>query len=141
MKFKPLVDKLFWIITVPTILLLLPLTLISFFSPMALIITATVDLLTVYLLISPLFGYAELRESSLFIKYGIILKKEIPYSKIRDVQKDRKFYSESMMSLKNAFEHINIKYNSFDVTTISVINNDGFILELNKRCCKNSSNA
>jgi hypothetical protein len=41
-----------------------------------------------------------------------------------------------MVSLKNAIEHVNIKYNSFDVTTVSVVDNDGFIEELKERCKK-----
>ena len=86
-----------------------------------------------YFFVSPLFGYVELRENSMLIKYGFILKKEIPYSKIRSVTKARKFYSDSMMSLKNSFDHVNIKYNTFDVTCVSVVDNDSFINELSKR--------
>ena len=52
----------------------------------------------------------------------------------KGIVKERKFYAESMMSLKNAFEHINIKYNAFDVTTVSVVDNDGFIKML-QACC------
>ena len=37
------------------------------------------------------------------------------------------------MDLKNAIEHINIKYNKFDMVTVSVVENDDFVLELNKR--------
>jgi len=132
-KFKPLIDKLYFIILIPTILLLGAATVISTFEPVALFITIPVDLTVIYFIISPLFGYAELRENSVYIKYGFILKKEIPYNKIRGVVKERKFYSESMMSLKNSFEHVNIKYNAFDVTTVSVVNNDDFIGELNER--------
>jgi hypothetical protein len=61
------------------------------------------------------------------------MTREIPYSKIRGFVKERKFYSESMTSLKNALEHVNIKYNSFDVVTVSVTDNDDFIGELNLR--------
>ena len=53
---------------------------------------------------------------------------------LRAVEKGRGFYSESMMALKNSFEHVNIKYNSFDLTTVSVDKNDDFILELSNRC-------
>ena len=135
-RFKPLVDKLFFIIFIPTALLMVALTIFACFEPIALLIMLPADLLTFYFLLSPLFGYVELRESSLFIKYGLILKRDIPYDKIRGVEKVRKFYSESMMSLKNSFEHVNIKYNSFDVTAVSVVENDNFIKELNERCCK-----
>ena len=119
----------YFIIFIPTALLLIAVTVLSAFSPTALIITVPVDLFVLYFFISPLFGYVELREGSLFIKYGFFLKKEIPYAKIRGAVKGRKFYSESMMSLKNSFEHVNVKYNSFDVTTVSVVENDAFISE------------
>jgi hypothetical protein len=38
-----------------------------------------------------------------------------------------------MLSLKNALEHVNIKYNNFDIVSVSVVDNDGFIEELNTR--------
>ena len=38
-----------------------------------------------------------------------------------------------MMSLKNALEHVNIKYNAFDVTTVSVVGNRDLIKEINER--------
>ena len=135
-RYKPLVDKLFFIIFIPTAFLMVGLTIFACFEPIALLIMLPSDLLTFYFLLSPLFGYVELRESSLFIKYGLILKREIPYDKVRGAEKVRKFYSESMMSLKNSFEHVNIKYNSFDVTSVSVVENDNFIEELNERRCK-----
>ena len=140
-RFKPLIDKLFWIIFTPVLVLMAIVTTIVFIYPelAAIIITLGVDFILLYFFISPLFGYVELRESSLFIKYGFIIKREIPYGKIRSIQKERKFYSESMMSLKNAIEHINIKYNSFDVTTISVVNNDVFIEMLKARISNHNS--
>ena len=132
-KYKPLVDKLFWIISVPTILLVIGAIIISIYHAIALIIMSAVAAFVLYFFVSPLFGYVELRENSMLIKYGFILKKEIPYSKIRSVTKARKFYSDSMMSLKNSFDHVNIKYNTFDVTCVSVVDNDSFINELSKR--------
>ena len=132
-RYKPLVDKLFWIISVPTILLVIGAIIISIYHAIALIIMSAVAAFVLYFFVSPLFGYVELRENSMFIKYGFILKKEIPYSKIRSVTKARKFYSDSMMSLKNSFDHVNIKYNTFDVTCVSVVDNDSFINELSKR--------
>ena len=106
----------------------------AIFDPGALWIMIPTTLMVIYFLVAPLFGYVELREDGLFIKYGFFMKKEIPYERIRSVEKDRRWYSESMMSLKSALEHVNIKYNSFDVTTVSVEDNDGFIRELNNRC-------
>ena len=134
-KYKALVDKLYFLFLVPTLILIAAMSVIACLSPapLPIIITVAVDLTVIYLLISPLFGYAQIRENSLLIKYGLIIKKEIPYSKIRGAAKERKFYSDSMLSLKNAFEHINIRYNAFDVTTVSVIDNDEFLEELNHK--------
>ena len=134
MRFYPLFDKLFWIIAVPTSLLLLAATVIpAIFDLTILFLMLPLDLFTLYFIVSPLFGYVELREETLFIQFGLFMKKEIPYTRIRGVTKERKWYSESMMSLKNAMEHVNIRYGSFDVVTVSVKDNDSFIEELNKR--------
>ena len=108
-------------------------TALSVFAPLALLIMILVDIFTFYFLISTLFGYVELREKSVFIKFGFLLKKEIPYDKIRGTVKERRFYSDSMRSLKNAIEHVNIKYNSFDVVTVSVMDNDKLIEEIERR--------
>lgn len=132
-RFKPLVDRLFFIIFIPTLVLLIGVTVLACFEPTALLIVLPVDLFCLYFFISPLFGYVELREEAVFIKYGLILKREIAYGRIRAVEKDRKFFSESMMSLKNSFEHLNLKYNSFDVTAVSVVDNDGFLNALQER--------
>ena len=131
-RFKPLFDKLYFILLIPTAVLLLAATVLIFVfpEPAAVVIIAVVDLFVAYFFVSPLFGYVELRESSVFIKYGFLLRKEIPYDKIRGAVKVRKFYSDSMMSLKNSFEHINIKYNTFDITSVSVMDNDELIKAL-----------
>ena len=71
-KYKPLVDKLFWIITIPTAILLIAMTVVAAFEPVVLLIMIPTDIFTFYFLISPLFGYVELREKTLFIKYGFI---------------------------------------------------------------------
>ena len=99
-KFKPLLDRLYWSIVIAMSALMIPLTVVSFCHPIALIITVSVDLFVLFFLVSPLFGYVELRQESVFIKFGFILKREIPYEKIRGLKKDRKFYSDSMLSLK-----------------------------------------
>ena len=132
-RFKPLFDKLFFIIWIPTSIIMIAMTVVFAFVPVALLIMIGVDLFTFYFLVSSIFGYVELREDTLFIKFGFILKQEIPYSKIRGVVKERRVYSESMLSLKNALEHVNIKYNRYDVVTVSVEGNDEFIKELNTR--------
>ena len=120
-------------IWVPTVLLLIAATIITCFDIIPLLLMLSVDVFTLYFLVSPLVGYVELRPDTMFIKYGFILKREIPYAKIREIKKERKLYSESMLSLKNAIEQVNIKYNSFDVTTVSVTDNDEFIIDLNAR--------
>ena len=133
LKYKPKIDALFFIIFIPTNILLISGVVLASFAPTSLFVMLPVFLFSNYFFISPLFGYVELRESTLFIKYGLFMKKEIPYSKIRAVEKERKWYSETMMSLKNSFEHVNVKYNSFDVTAVSVKDNEGFITAVNDK--------
>lgn len=135
-RYKPLVDKLFFAIWIPTSLLMIAVTVVSAFTPISLFIMITVDVFTFYFLVSSLVGYVELRENTLFAKFGFIIKREIPYGKIRGLVKERKAYSESMLSLKNSMEHINVKYNTYDVITVSVVNNDDFIKELERRIAK-----
>lgn len=132
-KFRPLFDKLFWWTLIPTAIIMIAMTVVSTFAPITLLITIPVDIFAAYFFVSPFFGYAELRERSVYIKFGFLLKKEIPYCKIRKLQKDRKFYSESIVSLKNALDHVNIRYNNYDVATVSVVDMDSFIEELNCR--------
>ena len=132
-KFRPLVDKIFIISEIVCLLCLVAMTLLAGRSLVAIIIVFLVDAAVLYLLISHFFGYVELREETLFIKYGIFLKKEIAYKDIRKITKERKLYSDATVSLKCAVEHINIKYNSFDVTAVSVVGNDELIAELNAR--------
>ena len=136
-KYKPKVDKLFYLVMIPTMIIVLaPVIICGILVPTALFITVPILLFTTYFLITTLFGYAELRESSLYIKYGFIMSKEIPYDKIRGVEKERSIISTSTLSIKNALDHVNIKYNKFDVTTVSIDDDDDFINELNKRCGK-----
>jgi hypothetical protein len=136
-KYKPKLDKLFFLIFIPTSILMILLTLIlAFDEPSVLFFMIPVDILVFYFLISPLCGYVELFENAVFIKFGFFLSREIPYSKILTVEKARKFYSDSMLSLKNSLEHVNIKYNRFDVCTVSVKENDEFIEALKRRILK-----
>lgn len=132
-RYLPLIDKLFFIVSIPTLILVGAGVAISVYSIPALLIMCAIALFVLYVLISPLFGYVELGESSLVIKYGFFLKKEIPYTSIRDITRERKFYSDSMLSLKNSLDHVNIKYNKFDITSVSVKSNDELIAELEKR--------
>lgn len=136
-RYKPLVDGLFFAIWIPTAVLMIAATVIAAFQPLVLFIMIPTDIFTFYFLVSSLVGYVELREESLFIKFGFIIKRDIPYSKIREISKERKFYSETMLSLKNSMEHVNIKYNKFDVVCVSVEGNDEFMDELRLRLsCK-----
>jgi hypothetical protein len=133
-RYSPKIDKRYFLIAVPTLVLCAGLTVVAAFAPTALFAVVPVDLLVLYFMISPLFGYAELREESLYVRYGLILKRDIPYSAIRGAVKERKFHSDSMLSLKNAFEHITVKYNKFDLTVVSITDNDTFLAELKQRC-------
>ena len=135
-RYKPLIDKVFWIIWVPTLILLAVATAITAWDIIAFLIMLSVDLFTVYFMISPLFGYVELRENSVFVKLGFFTKREISYKQIRDVEKTRKLYSDSMSALKNSLDHVNIKYNRFDVLSVSVVDNDDLIKRLKVRMVK-----
>lgn len=137
-RYKPKFDKLYFWITVPTAVLMLALTALPLVlepddSWVAWVLILLCDLFVFWFLLSPLFGYVELKDGGVFIKYGFILKKEIPYEKIRGLTFGRGIISESMMSLKNAMDHVNIKYNTFDITVVSVVDNEGLVEEINKR--------
>jgi len=133
-RYYPSVDKLFYWIAIPTNILfiaaLIPMILLA---PEGLTIMIPTIVFTDYFLISPLFGYVKLREDELFIKYGFFLKKEIPYGKIRSIKKNRSIISEATMSLKNALDHIEIRYNKFDITIVSLKNTDNFLEEIEQR--------
>ena len=117
------------------------LTVGAVFEPVILWGVLPADLFVAYFLISPLFGYVELRQDTVFVKFGFILKREIPYKSIRGVSRERKFYSDSMLALKNSLEHINIKYNSFDMVSVSVVNNELLTerLEARRAACRENS--
>ena len=108
----------------PTLLLMAALTALATPHIASLLITLAVDLLVIYLHVSPLFGYVELGESCLIIKFGFFLKREIPYFKIRGPELGRGIVSDSMLSLKCALEHVKVRYNTFDVVTVSVVGNE-----------------
>lgn len=135
-KFRPSFDKTYLCIWVPLCILMFLFTMLAFFAPTSLFVMIPTDLFVLYFLISPLFGYVELREKTVFIRFGLILKREIPYQKIRGITKERKFYSDSMLALKNAMEHINIKYNTFDMISVSIVESEAFVQALEKRISK-----
>ena len=139
-RYKPKYDKIFWWTWIPTAMLLIAATVIAALEPAALFVVIPTDAFTLYFLFSSLVGYAELRERSIFIKFGFILKREIPYAKIRGVTKERKLYADSTVALKNSLEHLNIRYNVFDVASVSVRDNDEFLSELTARIEKERQN-
>ena len=132
-KFKPLFDKTYAVIWISLSVLMILCTVLAALEPTALFVMIPTDLFVLYFLVSPMFGYVELREEAVFIRFGLILKREIPYQKIRGITKERKFYSDSMLSLKNAMEHINIKYNTFDMISVSIVESEAFVQALEKR--------
>ena len=132
-RYKPKIDGLFYAIWVPTVLLLIACTVVACTEPMALLIVIAADIFTLYFLVSPLFGYVELRENTVFIRYGFFLTREIDYLRIRELKKERKPYTDTMLSLKNAMEHVTVKYNKFDVTTVSVTDNDDLMMNIRAR--------
>ena len=134
-RYKPMLDKLFYILSAVTLLIVAtPTVVCGILAPTTLFIMIPICLFTAYFFVTTLFGYVELRESTVYIRYGFIMKREIPYSKIRKVEKERSLISPSINSIKNSIEHVNIKYNTFDITTVSVKGNDELIRELNERC-------
>lgn len=132
-RFKPLIDKTYYMIWIPTMIVLVLCTAAACFSLGSILVMAFTDLFAIYFLITSLFGYVELREEVVFVKLGLIMSREIPYGKIREITRDKKIYSDSTVSLKCALEHVNIKYNKFDVLTVSVVGNDELVRELEAR--------
>ena len=132
-RLKPQIDRLFWLIWTPTLILLAVGTVIAASSVVALLILIATDIFTLYFLLSPLFGYVELRARTVYVKFGFFVSREIEYARIRSVNIERKWYSESMLSLKCAYEHVNIRYNTFDVLTVSVQDNATLAAELDSR--------
>ena len=115
-------------------LMLIMTTIICIFPALyAIIVVLVCDIILLYFLISPLFGYAELRDECVLIKYGFILKREIPYTKIRGAYKERRLISDAALSLKCAIEHIAIRYNKADMTVVSVSDNEELLSALLSR--------
>ena len=133
LRLRPKIGKMFYIIWIPTVAFLSVMTLISAVELFAFLIMLATDIFTLYFLFTSLVGYVEFDEKILFVKFGFFLKREIPYAKIRSVDLERKFYADSMLSIKNTMEHVNIRYNRFDVISVSVVDNDRLINELKRR--------
>ena len=135
-RYKPLIGKMFFAIWVPTSLMMIAATVLASVELIPFLILLATDVFTFYFLASSLFGYVELREKTVFIRFGFIKTVEIPYSSIRDITKECKFYADSMMSIKNSLEHINIKYAKFDIVSVSVVGNDELIEALRERIAR-----
>ena len=132
-RFKPKYDKLFVLIWIPTVALLIVTTIIGMAALVSALIMVFTDAFTLYFLFTSIVGYVELREESVFVKFGFFMKRDIPYNKIRAIDTAHKFYADSMLSLKNSLDHVNIRYNKFDIISVSVKESDELIAELNAR--------
>ena len=133
-RFKPKFDKLYYIpIAIVATLIIGEAIVFLILHEASAFIMIPIALFVSYFFFSPLAGFVELREETVFVKCGFFIKREIPYKSIRRIEKQRQIYSESIVSLKNALEHIDIRYNTFDVLTVSVVDNDALISELNSR--------
>ncbi len=141
MKFKAEIGKYYIIsLSVVSILILFPLIISLIILDIAAIISFSIFFVIMeVILISPIFGYVRLDDDFLYIKYGLILRKHIPYEIIVGLEKEHKLYSESLISLKTSIEHVRIKYNTYDNTTVSVKNMDQFIEEVNQKITLNQA--
>ena len=135
-RFYPKIGRMFWAILIPSEIFMLAMNALWIFypgGPLSVIVIVGTFVLLNYFLLTPCFGFVEFREKALFVKFGFFMKREIPYDKIRGIEKARKFYSDSMLSLKNDMEHLNIKYNKFDIISVSIKDEENFIRELKLR--------
>ena len=132
-RYNVAIDKLFFIIWIPLLIFMIISTVLSFNHLGSFILLLSVDIFVFYFMFSSLSGYVKLYDDYMYIKFGFIIKRKIEYKDIRQVIKERKVYSTSYLSLKNAVEHIVIKYNKYDDVTVSVKENDDLINELKKR--------
>ena len=76
-KFKPLFDKTYKSIWISLSVLMALFTALAALEPTALFVMIPTDLFVLYFLLSPLFGYVELREESLFIHSDTVALKLI----------------------------------------------------------------
>ena len=135
-RFKPKFDILYYSVLIFASIILIGVSLIGVIFDGALsvlFVTVPTTLLIGYFMLTTVFGYVELREKCVFVKFGFFASREIPYSKIRGTVIERKLYSDSMMSLKNSIEHLNIKHGTFDVTTVSVVDNAALAQKIEER--------
>ena len=132
--YRPQLDKLYYLPLLFTSAVMLPLTVVTaILDPLMLLFMIPIDLFCLYFFISPLFGYVELKEHTLFIRFGLLLRREIPYAKIRGTVRGRGIYGESFLTLKYGMEHLHVRYGVCDITTVSVKDNDGLAKAIAER--------
>ena len=76
---------MFYVISIPTALLLIAVTITAVYTS-ALLIMIPTDLLTLYFIISPLFGKVTLTEEGIVVKFGFFATRIVPYSHIRSLE-------------------------------------------------------
>lgn len=122
MKFKPQVDKYFYVpIIFVLILFIVPIMVGIVCKQMdQIIITAVLFIVIGTLLISPLFGYVKVENDYLYIRYGLFFRRKITYASIKEVEIEHKYYATSLISHKTSLNHLFIKYDSLNDTCVSV---------------------
>ena len=129
MKFKPYIDKYFYVpIIFVLILFIAPITVgIICRQADQIIVTSVLFVVIGVLLTSPLFGYVKIEEDHIFIKYGLFYKRKILYTSIKEISKEHKYYATSLFSHKTSLDHVFIKFDEANDTCVSVKNMDVFI--------------
>lgn len=129
MKFKPHVDKYFYIPIIFVLILFIAPFLVAIVCRQIdqIIVTSLLFVVISVLLISPLFGYVKIENDYIFIKYGLFFRRKILYTNIVEITKEHKYYATSLISHKTSLDHVFIKYNNYSDTCVSVKDMDVFI--------------
>lgn len=90
-------------------------------------------LLVETLMISSLFGYARLEETTLYIRFGFFVHKKISYHRIKSMEKKKGYFRESLFSLNTSMEYIRIEYDENKFITVSIRNSEEFICNLKSK--------
>lgn len=90
-------------------------------------------LLVEVLMISSLFGYARLEETTLYIRFGFFVHKKISYHRIKSMEKKKGYFRESLFSLNTSMEYIRIEYDENKFITVSIRNSEEFICNLKSK--------
>ena len=135
-RFRPKFDRLYWISFTVCAVYIVVMTAVSVGSVSMLCFMSAINAILVWVLAAPWFGYVELGEDAVLVKFGFFLKRVVPYADIRKMQKVCHWYSESILALKNAMEHVDIRYGACDVVSVSVTDNDALIAAIERRLRK-----